>query len=373
MSNILETYKEQLASGTYASLRRDVLAIIEAGLSIPSPLHSRPLITSRIKCESSLIKKIENKGDKYKSISDITDIIGIRIIAYYQDDVNIIKKLLQDTFAKDNKNSIDKRYYVGDSFGYASLHLIMSLVNAPYFYNGERIDTAKYQGLKFEIQIRTILEHAWAEIEHDLGYKHELIAGLPIPIKRGFSRLAAVLETADVEFLRLREELEVHKTLIKNAADKEDYTNWIIDDKGDPRLVQKFFLNSNLVSRVENDILELTQQTRMNEPGYVRPEHLALMLKYGITNVQQLKNFIEKNEHTIKEIALITFAVPYNYASIKMLSGLPKNFLINYVCMYIIATKSKSDNEVEENLNDYMKLDGISLLGSLQLFRSRHK
>jgi putative GTP pyrophosphokinase len=373
MSNILETYKSQKGAGIYDDFIEDMIEIIEASLKQPSPLHSKPIVTGRVKEEDSVEKKVLKKGDKYKSISDITDIIGIRIITYYQDDVNIIKNLLQQAFANDNSNSIDKRNYVGDSFGYGSLHLIMSFTHSPYYYKGPHIDASKYQGLKFEIQIRTILEHAWAETEHDLGYKHDLVAGLPIPIKRSFSRLAAVLETVNVEFVRLREEVEIYKTKLNESVDNNDYSSWIIADNGDNRDLQKFFWTSSLVSRVEQEIIDLTQQTRMNEPGGIKTTYLSLMVKYGITNVQQLKKLIEENEHTIKEIALTTFAVPYNYVSIKMLTGLPKYFLADYVCLYIIAVNSKDDTELQDNLNQYMPPNGISLLGALVLFRSRHK
>ena len=55
-----------------------------------------------------------------------------------------------------------------------------------------------FEGLKCEIQIRSVLQHAWAEIEHDLGYKSELT--IPKEVRRSFSRLAGLLELGDKEF-----------------------------------------------------------------------------------------------------------------------------------------------------------------------------
>lgn len=203
MSPIVNTFIEQRDTGLYEKMVEDILSILEFGLGrYSSRLHAKPIITYRIKEQGSLERKIEKKNNKYSSINEITDVIGIRIIAYFQDDVDVIKKALSDVFGIDRINSIDKRNQVGNSFGYASLHLVASL-GRPYGFKGKLHGPELYGGLRFEIQIRTILEHAWAEIEHDIGYKSELAAGLSIPIKRGLSRLAAVLETVDVEFIRV--------------------------------------------------------------------------------------------------------------------------------------------------------------------------
>lgn len=58
----------------------------------------------------------------------------------------------------------------------------------------------------FEIQVRTALEHAWAEIEHDRGYK--LGGKLPSHLNRRFKLLSGLLESADLEFNRLTVEIE---------------------------------------------------------------------------------------------------------------------------------------------------------------------
>jgi hypothetical protein len=62
-----------------------------------------------------------------------------------------------------------------------------------------------------EIQIRTLLEHTWAEIEHDLGYKST--EAVPHPVRRRFSRLAGLLELADSEFV------EIRRTMVEYARD----------------------------------------------------------------------------------------------------------------------------------------------------------
>ena len=88
-----------------------------------------------------------------------------------------------------------------DSFGYLSLHYICSLQNFPY---------------KFEIQIRTVLQHAWANMNHDTGYK----SGVEIPkrYKRSMSRLAGMLEMCDDEFGRIRMELSDYRRRVQSLV-----------------------------------------------------------------------------------------------------------------------------------------------------------
>lgn len=159
-------------------------------------------VDTRLKERRSLEKKIELKN-KYKEIEDITDICGMRIITYFSDDVDKIAKLFTSLFKIDEINSVDKREADDPTkFGYVSLHYIVSL-------NEDRtklVEAERYKNLKIEIQIRTILQHAWAEIEHDLGYK--TAGDIPADIRRKFSRLAGQIELADDEFVRIKDSME---------------------------------------------------------------------------------------------------------------------------------------------------------------------
>lgn len=175
-------------------------------------------ISGRLKERKSLEKKIERKQDKYSGLKDITDITGIRVITYMESDVDKVADLMEKEFIIDTENSIDKRILKTDQFGYRSLHYVLSC-------NKERtklIEYKRYKEIKFEIQIRSILQHAWAEIEHDLGYKG--VVSIPDSYKRGFNRIAALLETADFEFDRLKRELSKYESevaeLIKTQPEK---------------------------------------------------------------------------------------------------------------------------------------------------------
>lgn len=162
-------------------------------------------ITYRVKDKASLKKKIFNKN-KYKSIWDITDLSGVRVITVYEDDVDKVGELIERRFLIDNLNSVDKRELLDpDRFGYLSLHYVVSLPK-------EIIDANKsnnLQALRSEIQVRSLLQHSWAGIVHDLGYKSK--EALPKFIWRDFYRLAGVLEVADQEFIRIRKLLKEYE------------------------------------------------------------------------------------------------------------------------------------------------------------------
>ena len=161
-------------------------------------------INSRTKTSDSLSNKITKK-DKYTDLADITDIVGIRVITYLDSDVGKVEKLVRQEFEIDEKNSIDKRILQTNEFGYRSLHLVASIDSSRL----KLTEYQRYKGLKFEIQIRSILQHAWAEIEHDLGYKGK--SSIPDSYIRSFNRLSALLESADIEFDRLKKELSEYE------------------------------------------------------------------------------------------------------------------------------------------------------------------
>ena len=154
---------------------------------------------SRIKKEDSLVGKLKRKGSKYKTLMDITDIFGARIIAFYNEDVDRIASMAEQLFEIDWPNSVDKRkMHEFDSFGYNSLHYICSIPKSLYFDP----EHPELNQIRFELQMRTALQHVWSAIEHDIGYKGTV--RLPPEYRRQFSRLAGMLELADDEFSRLR-------------------------------------------------------------------------------------------------------------------------------------------------------------------------
>src|SRR6266545_4187710 len=176
-------------------------------------------IESRLKSRQSLEKKIGRTEKSYSKLADITDICGIRLITYFAADVDAIATILEREFEIDRANSIDKRQYTDpDRFGYASLHYVISLSTD----RAKLTECASWRGYKAEVQVRSIIQHAWAEIEHDLGYKSK--QAIPQNIRRRFFRLAAMLEIADDEFAALKSAIaeyseNVRVTLAEGSLD----------------------------------------------------------------------------------------------------------------------------------------------------------
>ncbi|WP_224364853.1 GTP pyrophosphokinase [Hyalangium versicolor] len=157
-------------------------------------------VSFRVKAPSSLARKLSRPDKIYERLEDLTDLVGLRIIVFFEDSIEQVARLIEEQFRVDIDRSVDKRLRQDpNSFGYRSLHYIC---HPP----PELLALHAEWDWPFEIQIRTILQHAWAEIEHDLGYKSP--ESVPLPIRRRFSRLAGLLEIADSEFVELRRFME---------------------------------------------------------------------------------------------------------------------------------------------------------------------
>lgn len=154
-------------------------------------------VQRRVKSEKSLAGKLVRNDGWYNHLDDLTDILGARVICYFSDDVDRVGRLVEQAFVIDRENSSDKRELIdAESFGYLSLHYICSLPKSDDY-------PESLCAWRFEIQVRTCLQHVWSDIEHDMGYKSEF--GVPRPVLRGFARISALLELADDEFVRVRD------------------------------------------------------------------------------------------------------------------------------------------------------------------------
>ena len=206
---ILEEYRE--AKPVFEKMQAEVIRILEEALERNGLIVTA--VVARIKTEDSLAGKLALKGTKYASLSDITDILGARIITFYTDDVDRIAAMAEQLFEIDWANSVDKRkLHQLDSFGYNSLHYICRLPGYDY---------------RFELQLRTTLQHAWASINHDIGYK----SGVEIPHEylRRINRLAGLLEIADDEFSHIRTEINDYRRRVQQLVQNGQLDDVLLD------------------------------------------------------------------------------------------------------------------------------------------------
>lgn len=321
LNKILAEYKE--CHSIYSALGSKVEHTVKR-LCKNIPIHQ---ITSRVKTKTSLAEKIIKK-DKYRSLDDITDILGLRIITYFEDDISKIEEILNREFTVDWSNSVDKGNIEIDKFGYRSIHFILQISE----HKAKTIEYADYKNIRFEIQIRSILQHSWAEIEHDLGYKS--FTDIPQKAQRTFYRVAALLEQADIEFTKLKKEIhEFENSVSKNLRNKRELIN--INES----TIIAFVKKNPLLREIENQVRKAlkTPGNSRFDSTYISANHFPAQLKdLGILNLIQLEEQLLKHKDEIiaSEISYlksvnnnltdrsIKFAIP---------QGAPILWLIHYV------------------------------------------
>jgi ppGpp synthetase/RelA/SpoT-type nucleotidyltranferase len=250
-------------------------------------------VTSRVKSRKSLEDKLRRTDASYARLSDITDVTGVRITTYFSDDVDKIAEHLEKEFEIVKEHSVDKRKTIdADRFGYLSLHYVVKL-------SGERLKLTEYRrfpDLVCEIQVRSILQHAWAEIEHDLGYKSRI--EVPQILRRRFSRLAGLLELADQEFVTIREGLsEYQKNLPKEI--RSSSTTVTID-----KLSLAEFLKSNrLVKSLDEQIAAMCGSSLVEDDAELIENDLVHLNFLGIKNISELEVALRSAEKFIPAFA----------------------------------------------------------------------
>lgn len=285
MEEIVAEYRDRLP--VYDEFATACKVLVEQLLPLDDiRVHS---VTCRPKEVDRLRDKLARPEKHYARLAEVTDLAGVRIITYLGDEVDAVATIIEREFKIILEQSIDKRQALDpDRFGYLSLHYICSLpakrTRLPEY--------APHKGLLCEIQVRSILQHAWAEIEHDLGYTAP--EAIPRTIRRRFSRMAALLETADEEFMRIRDELteyaaEVEKDIVEKPSevllDKISLTAFIEQDV----IVRR--MDKQMVDYVGGVIEDADDRWLNNLVAYLQ--------SLGIQGIEELKTALAKRERVV--------------------------------------------------------------------------
>lgn len=310
---LLDTYRELLP--VFGKMQELVRTQLEQCIQLHG-LHVNAIET-RIKAEDSLAGKIALKGYKYATLSDITDLLGARIITFYTDEVDKIAALVEKIFEVDWDNSVDKRKLLDlDRFGYMSLHYVCRIPTSLY-QDPEHPEINRY---RFEIQMRTALQHVWANMHHDTGYK----SGVEIPREylRSINRIAGVLELADEELSHIRMEITDYRrkvcTLVENGNFDEVQLN------GD---TFRSYLNLNPFRKLSRKIAGINQ-AEIYEDNLMAYLDVLLKLKF------QTLGDIERMIHTYSDEAY--------QLSLHQISGTDLDIIAqsialqNLCCVYIL-------------------------------------
>lgn len=230
-------------------------------------------VTARTKSVASFAGKANRQASEGPAYSDplrqITDQIGLRVVTYVQSDVAAVADLLADQLLVHDDRDMGQETAREGRFGYNSRHLLVQ-VSADHEINDLRSHTAS-------VQLRTVLQHAWAEFEHDIRYKGTIPEQDAPDLDRRFTLAAGLLELADAEFS------EIRKRLQSRAGQPVGDT-----DTSDPR--------------ISAQDLAAFLSAGFPDAGWSRTEHYAwvsgLLLELGITSLTELRDLIYSVDST---------------------------------------------------------------------------
>jgi predicted RNase H-like nuclease/ppGpp synthetase/RelA/SpoT-type nucleotidyltranferase len=250
------------ATGRFAALITTLLD--DAGINYLS-------VTGRAKSVPSFAAKADRSQAGTAVYADpleeITDQIGVRVITYLRSDVTTVADLLGDQLTVLDDRDMGQETASEGRFGYSSRHLLVTVDPARRTQEVEAL-----AGRRAQVQIRTVLQHAWAEFEHAIRYKGTIPEEHVPDLDRRFTLAAGLLELADREFSLIRDRLQETVTLADETA----------PDVGDPRISTQDVANF--------------LAGRYADAGWSRSEHYAwvsgLLLELGITSLDELAGLL---------------------------------------------------------------------------------
>lgn len=189
----------------YREVFLEILSKIESKLKSQIHLASMPTYKARIKSFNSYYKKVlrqrANDAITKNELIPLTDMIGIRVICAFLEDLDEVEKQISTSFTvrEVEKKGAEQSFR---EFGYESVHVLIDIPED--CLPTEHTDLPLPKGLVCEIQIRTILQDAWAEVEHELIYKSEFNP-FDKPLRRKLASINASLSLADTIFQEIRD------------------------------------------------------------------------------------------------------------------------------------------------------------------------
>ncbi len=288
---ILDEYREKYP--VYEKIKQIVLSKIDECLKANNIVVAGR--EARIKAEDSLAGKLELKGYKYKTISDITDIVGFRVITFYNDEVDVIAALIEKLFIIDWENSVDKRKMLEiDRFGYMSLHYICQIPESVY----KDPDMPEVNQLRFELQMRSLLQHVWSSMEHDMGYKSDV--EIPMEYHRDMNRLAGMLELADEQFSRIRKDIINYRRNVQSLVASGNFDE--VPFNGD---TYRSYIELNPFRWLINKIASINQ-AEIYEDSLM--PYFNILLQMGMKTIGDIERMRLENRESAYQLALIQLA-----------------------------------------------------------------
>lgn len=255
----------------YADFLKEIKRIVEKILyknQIPIAFG----ISGRAKTLDSILEKVSSERFVIKkTVTELDDLIGLRIVLLFPEYKNKVVDILSTEFKLLNKTK--KSTQSPDKFGYSSIHLILGIKDEWT----KTPDWENHSDKRIEVQIRTLSEHIWAETSHSLFYKRE--ENIPTIINRDLYKLSALLEIVDDKLEYIKHTVEEHfkyisgapydeilkldlnsetfrRIMVENSGGKynlNDYKNKILSSKieKDYNILSADYLNNIIASKID--------------------------------------------------------------------------------------------------------------------------
>ncbi len=206
-----EAHGNEAASGYqkerdfYVSLANEVQRLIRECLNRRSirvqSVDARAKEVDSFKLKAASPSDHDPEVPKYQDpLREIDDLAGVRIIAFFPRSLDAIETMIGEEFDIFERSDKGAALLEEGRFGYQSIHYLVTLKDT----RTQLGEYARFSRAIVELQVRTILQHAWAEIEHDIQYKSA--SSIPAEISRRFLTLAGLLELADREFQAIQDQ-----------------------------------------------------------------------------------------------------------------------------------------------------------------------
>ena len=245
----------------------------------------------RLKQEDSLVSKAFYRDKNYKNpYEDITDKVGIRFVVLTTEQIGEIKSIIESAEIWEYSQDVDYEKEIQEKpelFVYQSVHYIVRS-NREFTYQNVAIP----KGIPCEIQIRTLLQHAYAELSHDTIYKKNI--EIPISVRRGLAKSMALIETADAIFKEVYDLLSSENkfyTQYKKCVSKfYDFKNATENLNNYIYMHYLEMINENKISvkNIEGYITEkrylCDKITEKNDISIIYRQHIVFLLYYLISN-----------------------------------------------------------------------------------------
>jgi putative GTP pyrophosphokinase len=304
-------------------------------------LHS---VEFRVKSEESIQRKLLLKPDRYGRLEELHDLLGIRVTTYFLNDVKKAAEAVESEFMVDKANSVNKLAAAApDRFGYAAIHYVAELGES----RTGLPEYSAFAGQVFELQVRSILQHAWAEMQHDLGYKQE--PAIPSAMIRRYSRLAGLLEIADDEFQRLQNELTAYSAEVHSKS-AEELDPLELNQSTLSAFVQKdttVAALDNYVATQFGPSVVVGDQARALLDGDVRRLNLV-----GVYTVQELKDALSEQKDRVRKFARAWLEDPSTELDFgRVVEIVPMGISLFYLFYVLLNARIPSDKQAQALVN----------------------